>query len=908
MIWTKEQAKQLAIEAAARGWISAEQLWETADLCSRHDSSDEEASGRLRSLLAEERLSTLEREVRDYTPVHVDSSIPPPRFSRKDIITVPGGPPSRRDPGGMPGLASEARYRVEKVLGRGGVGQVVAVRDREIGRAVARKTLRDGALADDALVRKFLIEARVTAQLEHPNIIPIYDLGVSVDGTPFYTMRVVEKHSLANVLGSELLMADWPLARMLGALSQVCRALAYAHSKGVLHGDIKPENVLLGDFGEVYLADWGLTRVQPHSPVRTSRSTSAPPAPHSLLSLAPGEVPDATPRSRPGGTPGYAPPEVIHGNWSLIDHRADLFSLGVVLYEILTGRRPFEGKTPREVIFKTLQGEPQPPRQVSAGCPLLLEDLCLELLHKDRAQRPDSAAVVASRIEDYLEGAKEKERRRLEATRLCDAAVTPVAEHLAQQAEAERMRSEAALAAKEIEDWQSIEVKRRVWTIEDAASAAERESARRLAEAIELYTKALGYDAEHLRAHEGLADLYWSRAQAAERERRRPTQIYYEAMVAEHDTGRYAELMSASAELRVSSTPPGATVVLRRYELVDRQLVAGGARVIGTTPLDAVELAPGSFLLELSLEGYRTARYPSLLRRGQRHHAQVSLYTEEEIGEGLIYVPGGRAILGGDLAAVDPLSLREVDVGDFAIAEYPVTMRDYCAFLDDLEVHDPAEAARRAPCNLRDTAAAAVKKGDDGRWCPDDLIIEGEARALFPAEQGHLWRVPAHLVTWFDARAYCLWLSARDGVDIRLPSEVEWEKAARGGDGRFFPWGDHFDATFCHMRDSRPFVQQPEPVGTFPTDLSPYGVRDLAGGMREWVADICEQRSAAELWAEAEPAEGVERAEAGFRIVRSGAWNVPRDRARSASRGLTYALLRGTGTTFRVAKSLARKP
>ena len=101
---------------------------------------------------------------------------------------------------------------------------------------------------------------------------------------------------------------------------------------------------------------------------------------------------------------------------------------------------------------------------------------------------------------------------------------------------------------------------------------------------------------------------------------------------------------------------------------------------------------------------------------------------------------------------------------------------------------------------------------------PHPSNIEGEARKLFPPEQGHLWRVSANTVDWFDATAYCRWRSAVESCNIRLPTELEWEKAARGVDGRFYPWGDRFDPTFCLMRDSRPFEQQPEPIGTFPTD------------------------------------------------------------------------------------------
>jgi len=204
----------------------------------------------------------------------------------------------------------------------------------------------------------------------------------------------------------------------------------------------------------------------------------------------------------------------------------------------------------------------------------------------------------------------------------------------------------------------------------------------------------------------------------------------------------------------------------------------------------------------------------------------------------------------------------------------------------------------------------AVVRRVNGRWEPDPCIIEGEARKIFPIEDGCLWRVPVMLVTWFDARAYCAWRTRQRGsasaAPLRLPTEAEWEKAARGVDGRFYPWGDRFDPTFCLMRESRPFMIQPEPVGTFPVDESPYGVRDMAGGMREWVGDIFGDKSWSELSAQAEPGPEVERAASGNRQLRSGAWVADHKWARSASRNASGAMNRGTATSFRIAKSLSK--
>ena len=891
-----ELAREMAIEAATRGWLSSEQLWSFV----RRSLAGESMQHMLEATLDGGQLALLRSASATVTEVHLTSSVPPPP---SHPITIPqnDGPPSR-DLGGLPTLSAVERYRTERLLGRGGAGRVMAVRDREIGRIVALKTLRDGSDADERIQRRFLMEARVTAQLEHPNIVPVYDLGVIHDGTPYYTMRIVQKQSLASVLISDALREEWPLVRMLHAFMQVCRAVAYAHSRGVLHGDIKPENILLGDFGEVYLADWGLTRVQPHSPVRTARSPSAPPpAKSSLLAQMPepddSRVP-VTPKSRPGGTPGYVAPEVAYGDWSTIDHRADLFSLGVVLYEILTGEQPFTGRDARDVILATATETPLPPREIAPSCPLLLEDLCIELLDKDKDERPDSAEVVATRIENYLEGAKEKERRREEALRLCEIAEQPAGAFQGYAEVAAKLRREAAVKLDLLEPWQPVEDKRHAWEIEDRAAATEEDAARKLASALDLYTKALAYDNECARAHEGIADLYWDRAQQAEREGREPSRIYYEALVLEHDTGFYKQLMSAQSSLKVTTDPEGASLFIHRYEQKDRRRVLSEGRPLGTAPVK-VELEPGSYVVIAKAEGFRDVRFPVHLVRGDRRAANINLYTDEEIGEGFIYVPGGTFIMGGDPEATDSLPRQQVHVDDFAIAELPVTVGDYCAFLNAL---DDEMAERRAPCNLREYVGAIVERNSAGDWVPHDSIIEGaEARATFPPSDGHLWHVPILLVTWFDARAFCRWRG------VRLPREAEWEKAARGVDGRAFPWGDTFDATNCLMRESRKYPQQPEPAGTFPIDRSPYEVRDVAGGMREWVGDLYSERSADDLAAEDEPPLGSARGESSLRVIRSGGWRFDRNWSRCASRSKVMALIRGTGLSFRVAKDLPKR-
>jgi serine/threonine-protein kinase len=866
-------ARAIAVQAAVRGWIRPQDVWDAAcrwalgsgTATVRDIFLDTLDTGRLDVL-------TLPMEAETLTPNRTLPSAPP-----LPIALAPSDPP-------------DARYEIRELLGAGGVGEVVAAFDRESQRVVALKTLQAGPASEPLVAYKFIEEARITAQLEHPGIVPVYDLGTTPDGQPFYTMRVVKRRSLRDVLRKPI-RREWPLVRLLGVFQQVSLALAYAHSRGVLHRDIKPENILVGDFGEVYIADWGLAKVQNTSEVVLHTRGSEPP---------PG-VTDA------GGTPGYMAPEILRGEWAGVDQRADIFAMGVVLYEMLTGRGPFESRTTAEVLIATCERVPPRPRDLNPECPLLLEALCDRLLAKNKEERMSSLEEVAKVIDEYLEGAKEKELRRKEALKLCESAKEPVRRFLDLEAQRLGLVAEARAISKGIKGWEPVDKKRPGWQLEDHADRAEREASLFLAEAIELYTKALGYDAQCAPAHQGLAELYWARARQAEAQRQPAAQVYYEALLTEHDQGDFTALLRADARLSLCSNPSGAHVVAQRYSERDRVLVLGEERYLGRTPIHDARLEPGSYLITLKAPGMRDTRYPVVMARGEKHAGEVNLYTDQEIGAGFLYVPAGLSIAGGDVEAYNALPRQAAHTGDFAIAQFPVTMREYCSFLDDLESADPALALKRAPHDLRGSEGLAVRRGPNGKWEPLDSIIEGEARKLFPAEEGHLWRIPVALIDWFDARAFCSWSSRRTRAAIRLPTDLEWEKAARGVDGRFYPWGDRFDPTFCLMRESRPFVQQPEPIGTFPTDESPYGVRDVAGGMREWVADIAGERTAEDFDSEEEPAPDSARGTSSTRYVRSGMWNADHKWARCASRGPLFSLQRGTGLSFRVAKTLSTR-
>jgi serine/threonine-protein kinase len=868
--------------ALARGWLTPEAAWDLGARWATGAITSPRAL--LADVLPEERLGELLASSSDLAARSPRASTP---ADMQPIV----------------GCEDDARYSLGEDIGTGGLGKVVRARDRAIDRVVALKTLKDGAAKQGEVVDRFMAEANVTARLEHPNIVPVYEIGTLSNGLPYYTMRIVEQRSLQDVLANTKVRSEWPLVRLIGAFVQISRALAYAHRQGVFHRDIKPENILLGDFGEVYLADWGNAKLVPGSPIARSLPESAvPQAPPSFADADHG----LTEPSSLSGTPGYIAPEQIRGDRHKTDHRADIFALGVVLYEILTGEHPFEAPTVLGVILATQTRVPKPPRAIVPSCPLLLDDLCLAMLAKDPAKRPESADRVAVEAEAFLEGARERARRREEALRLCGLAKVPAHKSRALGLEREHLAVEARQMLQEVRGHEPIERKRPGWALQDRAAGVEREQSLAAAEAIELYTKALAHDPELVEARASLADLYWSRALEAEAERRHALRVYYEALVSEFDVGRYAPALKADATLSMDSSPPGAVVTAHLYVERDRVLCPIEQRILGRTPIIEARLPPGSYVFALKRNGYRDVRYPALLKRGQLHEASITLYTDAEIGEGFVYVPGGPFLCGGDALAPASLPLSEPDLPDYAIARFPVTFRDYCKFLDALDRIDPALALRRAPHDLRGSEGYVVRRGPSGCWEPLETIIEGEARKMFPPEEGHLWNVPVVLVDWFDAVAYCRWRSEVDGVKVRLPTELEWEKAARGTDGRVHPWGDHFDPTFCLMQASRPFLPQAEPVGTFPTDCSPYGVRDMAGGMREWMADVHGERTWVETLADPEPSAEAERGDSPARVIRSGNWVATAEYCRSASRSRFFSLTRGTGLSFRVARSLRR--
>jgi serine/threonine-protein kinase len=300
------------------------------------------------------------------------------------------------------------RYAHGRLLGEGGMGEVRLAHDEVVGRDVAVKTLRP-AIAREGEGR-FLREARVQGQLEHPTVVPVYDVGATEDGRLFFTMKRVRGDALDALLeriadGDDDVAQRFPTRRLLSAFAQLCLAVEYAHSRGVLHRDLKPGNVMLGAFGEVHLLDWGLAKV-------TGQAEPRPGAARPILASASGD--HATLDGAVLGTPGYMAPEQAMGELDALDERTDVYALGAILYEIVALESLHRGLTAEGRIASTLRG-PDPPidaRPSAANVPPELLDLVRRATALRREDRIPTARELGAAVERWLDGERDELRRR----------------------------------------------------------------------------------------------------------------------------------------------------------------------------------------------------------------------------------------------------------------------------------------------------------------------------------------------------------------------------------------------------------------------------------------------------------------------------------------------------------------
>jgi formylglycine-generating enzyme required for sulfatase activity/tRNA A-37 threonylcarbamoyl transferase component Bud32 len=387
-VWALGIDRPLADVLIERGWITNE---DRSDLERDIERKLRKHRGDVRATLGAVAGADARDAIRavDHPEVRKSLSGLPPAQGHVLIETL--APPNRQE---------GSRYTLTRLHAEGGLGKVWVARDGDLNREVALKEIRPEGGDHAETWRRFLKEAQITGQLEHPNIVPVYELARrKEDDQPFYTMKFVHGQTLRDAI-AEFHRNGGPadrleLQKLLAAFINICEAVGYAHSRGVVHRDLKPENVVLGGFGEVIVLDWGLARMIDQPEEEKARTNGAP-----ALSVT-AEAETARTMGQVG-TPQYMAPEQVEARHDLIDGRTDVYALGGILFEILTGRPPAEGATTAEVFNKILAGSIPRARDLVPEAPRPLEAICAKAVARDRAARYARAIDLAEDVRRWV--------------------------------------------------------------------------------------------------------------------------------------------------------------------------------------------------------------------------------------------------------------------------------------------------------------------------------------------------------------------------------------------------------------------------------------------------------------------------------------------------------------------------
>ncbi len=849
--------------------------------------------------------------------------------------------------------APRDRYDDLCLLGRGGMGEVRRVRDRDLGRTLAMKIASARVMGNPGALARFIEEAQVSAQLQHPGILPVHELGRLPDGRCYFTMQEVRGRTLEDVISEVHLNSSgdrweaapsadgspgWTFRRLVDAFHRVCETVSYAHERGVVHRDLKPGNIMVGAHGEVLVLDWGIAKVTGRPDLAAEQGELTPEGGDLIVTDRSQDSAQATRMGAVAGTPAYMPPEQALGQIDRIDARSDIYALGAVLYELLSGRRPYAGSGARQVLQMVRSGPPEPlGRQASArdtfvfgldfiedaatAGPPLPEELvaaCERSMSREPERRFDNATELAAVVRDWLDGAK----RREQALAVAENAKAHQPEAAALRARAEALRVEAAALLAEIKSWEPEEEKAPGWAKQDEADALERQATLAELKVEQGLEGALRVDPTLPEAHEALAERLLREHRAAEAARDPDPTAQAEAGLREHAGAlpeghevriQCAAYLKGDGALSLVTDPPGAEVLLHRFVLHNRRLVPKFERSLGRTPLRGVTLPMGSYLCLLRHPEHAEVRYPVSIGRqehwdgvrpGDRESTPIILPVHRALGADDVYVPPGWFWAGGDDDVSDCLPRRRLWVDALVMRRFPITNTEYITFLNDLlDQGREDEALCHVP---REKGGTADELGAMiyGRVSPDRVSPDRDEDRRFVLRsdaEGDTWdpEWPVLMVDWFGTAAWCRWLAEKTGRPWRLPGELEWEKAARGVDGRFYPWGDHIDPSWCCYRDSHRGRRLPTVVDSFPVDVSVYGVRGMGGNARDRCADSWDKSGPIvnELIVSGPPvvpsgavksaARGTAEPEPSRVLVRGGAWCVePRVARASHRRGL----------------------
>ena len=775
-------------------------------------------------------------------------------------------------------------YERMGLLGKGGMGLVIRVFDKKLKRSLALKLLNPVLSKDNANCLRFIEEAQVCAQLQHPNIVPIYSMGTQGEQL-YFTMREVEGFHLGTVITElhdsiieekwQKTKRGWSFRQAIEILVQVSKTVAFAHSKGVVHRDLKPSNIMLGEFGEVLIIDWGIAKImdKKEKTIQTSRSEQ------SLFDTLAGEI---------SGTPSYMSPEQARGEVENQGPWSDIYSLGSILYEILSGSPPYVGSTAQAIIQRVLSSSPTSLRptptnnfvgfdcfeQNNERIPHALVQICERAMQKEIKNRYATAIDFATALDDWLTGQKNRQV----ALKLVQQAQEVQEDIFEKQQQAYKNLKKARRGLENIND--NPKLKEELWALEDRGKELIEQANIIELERELLLHKALSHKPDLLEAHQELASEYQKRHTKAERNRERAVQWeqklrYHMTFLSTRQKQGYSTYLQGDGLLSIQAHQES-NFWIYPYKIINRrlQITPQERRNLGAGHLEQVSIPMGTYLLRIETPNHADVLYPISITR--KKHLFVSpknkttltkISIPRTIPPELCYIPCGWFEQGGDPQALHAIPIQSVWLDSFYIQRFPVTNQDYLDFLNDL-----------------------VNQGQEGiamEYCPQEaggLLLYQYKKKRFhlkPDEEGDQWELdwPVMMITHRCAQAYARWKSQKDGITWSLPTEEQWEKAARGADQRSYPWGEYFDPSWACMRASKEIIL-PSPVHSFPIDESPFGVRGMAGNMIDWTSTFDDENKHV--------------------IYKGGAWGTAPQNLRIARRGYSPPQARRNYLGFRL--------
>lgn len=776
------------------------------------------------------------------------------------------------------------RYRWLGDVGRGGMGVVTRVFDHDLGRELALKTVRD---TNARSLQRFLREARIAAQLEHPGILPVHDVGVDAEGRVFFTMPLVRGRTLTEVLelareGRE----GWSLTALVEVVVKVCDALAFAHARGVVHRDVKPANILVGRFGEAYVTDWGLARRadEPDEPVTAGEDENAP------LANAPLE----TARGAVLGTVNYMAPEQARGEMERISPRSDIYSLGAILFHALSGHMPHEGVDERLALERARRGQQRSLAELAPDAPDELVSICEKAMASEPVDRYRDCTAMAEDLRAFVAGrvVRAHERGALPEFRKWFARNRAVAllALLAVSGVVGGLGAALLVEARAGREILRLSDAQRLAALEDRARSLWPALPERVPE-LERWIADAQLLLANFSVHErALAKL---RSQARENDLAQRFTFADAADQWRHDT--LAQLVDALQRWRAPET--------ERSLLSDVEARLAFARDIERESLvDAAPLwseAVDAIANSPRYAGLRITPQLGLVPLGT--DPVSGLWEFAHLASG---APPTRDV-SGVLALQDASALVFVLVpaGEFAMGSVlPVQARDATPRVEsgaESAAVDLLARADEGPVVRLQLPAFFVSKFEL-TWSQWKRIGGAVPRAVVLA--GASARHPASTIAWDEAH------DALARVALTLPTEAQWEYAARAGTTTRFwcgreagslngrvnaGWGS--DGLALHEGD------RPAAIDVDRLAPNPWGLLHVAGNVAEWIED----EYAPDTFGPRRPSDGGRAANgSGLRLVRGGAFDSsPRD-LRSAARRAVAAGARGADIGVRPARRI----